>query len=161
MVILVWNPLSKYDFWYRHPGEDQKQLIRIRWQQTDPLANRVLHSLDEYIYCRRQLEYDVRKHLASTSPSLPVAVSGFVLPKEAPAQIGRFWFRHHCFVHDRQGWDGLSGIFNRNIVKFDWKQMPKEALASYPGWSAVNMHICKSWWPPICSTSPEPRPGVC
>lgn len=57
-----------------------------------------------------------RKHLASTSPSFPVAVSGSVSPSEAPAQMGRFWLRHHCFVHDRQGLEGLSAMSNRSIV---------------------------------------------
>jgi len=55
------------------------------------------------------------KHLASTSPSFPVAVSGFVSPSEAPAQIGKFWFKHHCFVHDKHGWDGLSGMSKCNM----------------------------------------------
>lgn len=57
-----------------------------------------------------------RKHLASTSPSFPVAVSGSVSPSEAPAHMGKFWFRHHCFVHDRQGFEGLSGMSRCNIV---------------------------------------------
>ena len=57
-----------------------------------------------------------RKQRASTSPSLPVAVSGSASPKVAPAHIGRFWFRHHCFVQDRQGLFGLSGKFRCRIV---------------------------------------------
>jgi len=54
--------------------------------------------------------------LASISPSLPVAVSGLVSPIVAPAQMGRFWFKHHCFVHERQGFDGLSGMCKCNIL---------------------------------------------
>lgn len=57
-----------------------------------------------------------RKHLASTSPSFPVAVSGSASPSFAPAQMGKFWLRHHCFVHDRQGCLGLSGICMRRMV---------------------------------------------
>lgn len=56
------------------------------------------------------------KHLASISPSFPVAVSGLVSPIVAPAQMGRFWFKHHCFVHERHGFDGSSGICMCNIL---------------------------------------------
>jgi len=66
----------------------------------------------------------VRKQRASTSPSLPVAVSGSVSPREAPAQICRFWFRHHCFVQERHGLEGLSGMSKRRMVEFFPKHIP-------------------------------------
>jgi hypothetical protein len=66
----------------------------------------------------------IRKQRASTSPSLPVAVSGSVSPREAPAQMGRFWFRHHCFVQERHGLEGLSGMSRRRIEDFVPKHMP-------------------------------------
>jgi hypothetical protein len=69
----------------------------------------------------------IRKQRASTSPSLPVAVSGSVSPREAPAQIGRFWFRHHCFVQERHGLEGLSGMSKRRMVEF----LPKHIPLSY------------------------------
>ncbi len=66
----------------------------------------------------------IRKQRASTSPSLPVAVSGSVSPREAPAQMGRFWFRHHCLVQERHGLEGLSGMSRRRIEEFVPKHMP-------------------------------------
>jgi hypothetical protein len=66
----------------------------------------------------------IRKHLASTSPSFPVAVSGFVLPIEAPAHMGSFWSKHHCFVQDKQGCEGLLGSVRGNITLFEPKHMP-------------------------------------
>lgn len=44
------------------------------------------------------------------SPSFPVAVSGFASPMDAPAHLGRFWLMHHCFVQDRHGLLGSSGL---------------------------------------------------
>lgn len=66
----------------------------------------------------------IRKQRASTSPSLPVAVSGSVSPREAPAHIGRFWFRHHCFVQERHGLEGLSGMSRRRMEDFVPKHIP-------------------------------------
>lgn len=50
------------------------------------------------------------KHLASTSPSLPVAVSVSKSGSSAPLQIGSFWSRQNCRVQDKHGCLGLVGL---------------------------------------------------
>jgi hypothetical protein len=89
----------------------------------------------------RELYIYIRKQRASTSPSLPVAVSGFVSPREAPAQMGRFWFRHHCFVQERHGLEGLSGTSRRRMEDFVPKHMPVS-----PGMRKCTGILCDVRW---------------
>lgn len=105
--------------------------------------NRIAQILQDYI----------RKQRASTSPSLPVAVSGSVSPRVAPAQMGRFWFRHHCLVQERQGLEGLSGTSRRRMDEFVPKHMPvvRDELNEWDTgclYSRGNTNICRNLWLP-------------
>jgi hypothetical protein len=106
-----------------------------------------------------ETEFYIRKQRASTSPSLPVAVSGSVSPREAPAQIGRFWFRHHCFVQERHGLEGLSGMSRRRMVEFLPKHIPvisnenkKEIRHSRGHFSVVSVGADKQVVPTFAET---------
>jgi hypothetical protein len=40
----------------------------------------------------------------------------------------RFWFRHHCLVQERHGFEGLSKMFSLRMVELDPKHMPTGAI---------------------------------
>lgn len=83
----------------------------------------------------RKEEENARKHLASTSPPSPVAVSGSSSGAWAPTQAASFWSRQNWRVHVRHGVAGLTGRYSGMMVAFSLrpkqvqrqKDMPLEA----------------------------------
>jgi hypothetical protein len=112
----------------KRPNTVRRNKVTTSWSRGESRSGRMqivqLVCLNRVAQLMGETEFYIRKQRASTSPSLPVAVSGSVSPREAPAQIGRFWFRHHCFVQERHGLEGLSGMFRRRMVEFRPKHMP-------------------------------------
>lgn len=66
------------------------------------------------------------KQRASTSPSVPVPTSGSSSGTSAPLQMGSFWSRQNCRVHERQGLEGScrSSGRQRGMIVLLSKQMP-------------------------------------